>query len=82
MVACQPDAGCCLAAGETPLSDDFDIPKAECSAVVKIIAREVCKCVVRLPGVKTASSMTLDANVYTFTTSVTGHQQIEVVGFA
>jgi putative transposase len=49
--------------------------------VVKIVAREVRKRVVRLPRVTTARSMALDANMYAVTASATGRQQIEVMGF-
>jgi hypothetical protein len=49
--------------------------------VVKIIALEVRKRVVRLPRVKKARSVALDADMYTLTTSATGRQQIEVMEF-
>jgi len=70
-----------LYAGATPLPSSFEVPKAERSAVVKIIAREVRKRVVRLPRITTARSMALDANMYAVTTSATGRQQIKVMGF-
>jgi putative transposase len=70
-----------LYAGTTPLPTEFEIPKAERSAVVEIIAREVRKRVVRLPRVQKARSMALDADMYTVTASATGRQQIAVMGF-
>jgi len=70
-----------LWAGFTPLPTTFGVPKPERSAVVKIIAREVRKRAVRLPRVHRARSMALDANMYALTTSATGRQQIEVMGF-
>jgi len=70
-----------LWAGFTPLPTTFEVPKPERSAVVKIIAREVRKSAVRLPRVRRARSMALDANMYALTTSATGRQQIGVMGF-
>jgi len=70
-----------LWAGFTPLPTTFEVPKPERSAVVKTIAREVRRRVVRLPRVRRARSMALDANMYALTTSATGRQQIEVMGF-
>jgi putative transposase len=70
-----------LYAGETPIPSSFETPKSERSAVVKIITREVRRRVMRLPRVRKAKSMALDANMYAVTTSTTGRQQIEVMGF-
>jgi putative transposase len=70
-----------LYARATPMPTTFEIPKSERSAVVKIIAREVRKCVVRLPRVQEARSMVLDAEMYAVTVSATGRQQIAVMGF-
>jgi len=65
----------------TPIPTKFEIPKAERSAVVNIIAYELRNRVVRLPGVKTARNMALDEKMYTATASATGRQQIAVMGF-
>jgi len=70
-----------LYAGETLIPSSFQTPKSERSAVIKIIAREVRKRGVRFPRVQKAKSMALDANMYAVTTSATGRQQIEVMGF-
>jgi putative transposase len=70
-----------LYAGETPIPFSYETPKSERSAVIKIIAREVRKRAVRFPRVRKSRSMALDANMYAVTTSATGRQQIEVMGF-
>jgi putative transposase len=70
-----------LYARKTPIPPQFEIPKSERNAVVKIIAREVRKRVMRFPRVKTVRSMALDADMYTVTISPTGCQQIKVMGF-
>jgi putative transposase len=77
----DPKRVAALYARATPIPTKFEISKAERSAVVKIIAREVRKRVVRLPRVQKARSMALDADMYTVTVSATGRQQIAVMGF-
>jgi len=76
----SPQRVAALYGGATQLPTTFMIPKADRSAVIKIIAREARKRVMGLPRVKKARSMALDANMYTVATPPTGRQQIEVMG--
>jgi len=76
----NPTQVAALYARKTPIPPQFEIPKSERNAVVKIIAREVRKRVMRFPRVKTVRSMALDADMYTVTISPTGCQQIKVMG--
>jgi hypothetical protein len=67
-----------LYAGDTPMPSTSKIRKSERCAVVKIVAREVRRRVKRFPRARTARSACFDADMYTLTTSATGHQRSDL----